>query len=156
MAPSISTPEGFAHIDGRSGERAKRLLEVADELGVSRDLVRTTSFGYVVPTEVAQAYGDAPTAPLVPESSSELDSTETTKTEADGESSTEGETNEAGESEKSEETESEEKQPEPPRAGAGSSTQAWADWATANHGYDQAEELSRDELIAKYGASTTE
>lgn len=192
----MNIPEGYAHIEGRSGKRAKRLLELAIELGYQppEDYVRTTSFGYTLPVEVAQAYdedgitvglpvtepvtvvatpadgetgepavvtnadGSSPEldengVPIMRKSQEELDAEAAAAAAGAGETGTE--TTEADAAGADAKTEGE-PQPEPPRAGAGSSTKAWSDWAAAVHGYDPAESLTRDELIAKYGAKATE
>ena len=45
-----------ATITGRSGERARMLLDIAEELGLSKTVVKATTGGYEVPSEVADAY----------------------------------------------------------------------------------------------------
>lgn len=54
MATSI--PEGQALIEGRSSKTARALLEAAQKADVDVTLVRTTSTGYLVPVQVAEAY----------------------------------------------------------------------------------------------------
>lgn len=167
MAPTNTPSEGTAYIDGRGIERARELLKIAEDLGLGADAIRTTSFGYTVPVAVAQAYGavdedHSVTSHEDDAASSQLDGTPVTNETGDdataGEvpSSTpaDGEQTE-GESAGADATEGE-KQPEPPRAGAGSSTQAWSDWAAATHNYNPEEGLTRDKLITRYGASSTE
>lgn len=45
-----------ATITGRSGERARMLLDIAEEKGLSKTVVKATTGGYEVPIEVADAY----------------------------------------------------------------------------------------------------
>ena len=44
-------------IEGRSAEKATLLLAAVEELGLDASVVRTTSGGYVVPEDVADAAG---------------------------------------------------------------------------------------------------
>lgn len=51
-----SLQDGQTFINGRDPETARRLLAAAEELGHDPSLVvLTTSFGYIVPDEVADA-----------------------------------------------------------------------------------------------------
>ena len=179
MTPTQAVPEGRAYIEGRSGARAKRLLELAEELGFTPAVehIRTTSFGYMVPSEVAQALDGAPTEPLIqtqtedaaalsvhgadariPDGTEQVDeqgdgeqeSTETDSELVDGEpQKTEGE---AG----GDDATSKEELPPPPRAGAGSSAKAWTEWAVAAHNYDPAEGLTRDQIMDRFAPKATE
>jgi hypothetical protein len=45
---------GETFIYGRSKDRARRLLEACERVGVDRKLVRSTDDGYVVPNVVAE------------------------------------------------------------------------------------------------------
>lgn len=51
---------GATFVGGRSKENARALLRAADRAGVGRERVKTVSDGYLVPNEVADALGDAP------------------------------------------------------------------------------------------------
>lgn len=52
---NIYIPEGYVHIDGRSQATAQELLKLAEEAGHKYD-VATTSNGYIVRKDVAEAF----------------------------------------------------------------------------------------------------
>lgn len=55
----IHIPEGYVHVDGRSQVTAQELLKLAEEAGHKYD-VATTSNGYIVLKDVADAFGASP------------------------------------------------------------------------------------------------
>lgn len=55
----IHIPEGYVHVDGRSQVTAQELLKLAEEAGHKHD-VATTSNGYIVLKDVAEAFGASP------------------------------------------------------------------------------------------------
>lgn len=52
----MNLPEGYGFVAGRSHERARALLDAADEAGVPQYQVRTTVDGYYAPEAVLDAY----------------------------------------------------------------------------------------------------
>lgn len=48
--------DGNAFVAGRDVERVRRLLALADELGIDQRLVQTRPGGYEVPAEIADAF----------------------------------------------------------------------------------------------------
>lgn len=52
---TIQINDGSTFIKGRSSEVAAELLAKAAELGIDQNLVRTTSHGYIVPSELVEA-----------------------------------------------------------------------------------------------------
>lgn len=147
----MSLPDGYGFVFSNGPETARRLLAAADSVDVPQETVRSVQDGYEVPKEVLDAYNDtedrefpAPTEgvfsleapqtshePFVPDTSHEAaeitedsDEAEEIKDEGDG----------------AEEAK--------PAGNAGKD--AWADWAAEYKGYDKSEDLSRDELKAKY------
>lgn len=55
----IHIPEGYVHVDGRSQVTAQELLKLAEEAGHKYD-VATTSNGYIVLKDVADAFSASP------------------------------------------------------------------------------------------------
>lgn len=55
----IHIPEGYVHVDGRSQGTAQELLKLAEEAGHKYD-VATTSNGYIVLKDVADAFSASP------------------------------------------------------------------------------------------------
>ena len=47
---NIQINDGDSFVNGRSREKAQELLDRAEEMGISANLVRTTSNGYIVPS----------------------------------------------------------------------------------------------------------
>ena len=70
-----------ATITGRSGERARALLDIAEELGLSKTVVKATTGGYEVPSEVADAYEEK-TSPK-PKAAAKKTTTKKAETSAD-------------------------------------------------------------------------
>ena len=56
---NIHIPEGYVHIDGRSQVTAQELLKLSEEAGHKHD-VATTSNGYIVRKDVAEAFSSSP------------------------------------------------------------------------------------------------
>lgn len=48
--------DGNAFVAGRDVQRVRRLLAIADELGIDPTLIRTQSGGYEVPSKIADAF----------------------------------------------------------------------------------------------------
>lgn len=56
MAPAqLAVADGHTYVEGRSPATARALLEAAAEAGLE-NAVKTTSFGYIVPDAVHEAY----------------------------------------------------------------------------------------------------
>lgn len=120
----------------RSKENARRLLALADELGVDQTLIRTTAGGYLIPDEieaalVAEAVEAQEAAETAPETEEITEVTEVTE-EA---SSTPEDVHEA------------EPAPAPERPAGNASREAWATYA-ASTGVTFPEEATRGEIIA--------
>lgn len=49
-------PDGQVFVAGRVRENVVRLLEIASELGIDQNVVKTTAGGYVVPAAVADVF----------------------------------------------------------------------------------------------------
>lgn len=56
---NIHIPEGYVHIDGRSQVTAQALLKLAEEAGHKYDVATTTN-GYIVRKDVAEAFSSSP------------------------------------------------------------------------------------------------
>lgn len=57
MAPAtLNIADGHSYVKGRGQETAAALLEAAERVGM-KGAVTTTSFGYIVPDAVFEAYG---------------------------------------------------------------------------------------------------
>lgn len=89
MTTTPFVPEGHVYVDGRSEDRARELLGLAEKAG-QRSAVYTTSFGYIVPAAVlADAKDEAenqavefdPSAATVEEVQDYLDGADTTERE---------------------------------------------------------------------------
>lgn len=57
MSYKIHLNEGESYVEGRSAETAKTLLESAEAAGLGTSAVKTTSFGYIVPTAILEGSG---------------------------------------------------------------------------------------------------
>lgn len=56
MAPAqLAVADGHTYVEGRNPDTARALLEAAAEAGLE-NAVKTTSFGYIVPDAVHEAY----------------------------------------------------------------------------------------------------
>lgn len=129
--------DGYGIIAGRSAKNARAALDAADAAGVDQREVQAVDGGYEVPLAVLDAYEKA--MGKEGKQDPEYASPEVVKAEQDTTGDDTSDTNEPSQPE------------EPPRAGAGSGVDAWAEWAQEVHGYDPAEGLSRKELIERYG-----
>jgi hypothetical protein len=56
-----------AYIEGRSAQKAKELLEKAESAGIDSNQIKTTSFGYIVPKELAEGEDRVLTAEKIEE-----------------------------------------------------------------------------------------
>lgn len=50
----LALKEGEAFVEGRNADTAKRLIKAAEDAGLETSVVRTTSFGYIVPAELGE------------------------------------------------------------------------------------------------------
>ena len=57
MSYKLHLNEGESYVEGRSPETAQALMESAEAAGLSTSAVKTTSFGYIVPTEILKGSG---------------------------------------------------------------------------------------------------
>ena len=57
MSYKLHLNEGESYVEGRSTETAKTLLESAEAAGLGTSAVKTTSFGYIVPTAILEGSG---------------------------------------------------------------------------------------------------
>jgi len=128
--------EGYGVIAGRSAKNARAALDAADAAGVDQLLVTAVDGGYEVPIAVLDAYEKAQG---IQPGDSPRNAPEKVKAKEDTTGDDTSDTSEP------------ESPPAPPKAGAGSGVDAWAKWAQEVHGYDPEEDLSRNELIERYG-----
>lgn len=151
-------PAGMAFLAGRSRENARAALAAAEAAGFEPSSVRTQQGGYLLPEkalEFLELEGDDSVEVVTDDSDGEEADGETTETgEAATETTSETETTTEVVTEVPEVVEVPEivEVPQPPKSGSGSGEEAWIAWAKDAKGYDPAEGLSRNEIIARYGA----
>lgn len=119
-------PEGEAFVEPISGETARGLLAAAEELGLGPEAVRTQQGGFLAPAEVVEKWQEGDTG------DAEITTRQDVETAAAEENAEAGKANEA------------------PAASA--SKADWVAYAEAN-GYDASEDLTKAQLIERYGAT---
>lgn len=118
-------PAGHGFIAGRGRPIARKVFEAVAAVEGDEYSVKTTDGGYTAPLDVVAKY-------------EELNGLESSTSTDAGPGTTEGEG-----------TPAEPTGAEEPKRSA--STEAWATWAKDHKGYDPAEDLSRAELIERFG-----
>lgn len=130
----------------RSKENARRLLALADEIGIDQRLIRTTAGGYLIPDEIEAALvAEAIASQEVEESEIVADLKEAVAAVNAG---TEAFRQEQAEGEPEDVVEDADEVPEPQARPAGNASRdAWATYA-ASAGVTFPEEATRGEIIA--------
>lgn len=138
---------------GRGPKQAKAALDAVEAAGLDKRLVKTHREGYLIPAEAAEHYeGELQAAAEPVEDGAEGETGSVTLPDGT-ETSTLGQSGDDGTNPDGtvgpDHTPADEKPEEPAKS---ASTEVWAQWAKAAHGYDPAEELTRAQLIEKYAA----
>lgn len=147
-------------ISGRSRERAKQLIQLAEDAGLEATVIHTDSIrgGYLVPQEVADAYAGDISATDEDTAGQDRDNTPSDgdNTPSDGDNQTPSSDAAAQDSDgqgvPAGDAGDQGSDAEDPMPAGNASQSVWADWAKRNKGYDESEGLTRDQLKQRFGA----
>lgn len=173
----MKMPKGFGFIAGRGQDRARQVLEATEAADLDPQSILTRGGGYLAPLAVVEAVAaadDEGARTEAPENETEVGEQNVTgeKVEGDGAGEdpaivevngqqvgdgseivelTDGEKPAEGEAGQDDATKLAEEAEEQKPAG-NASTEAWSEWAAKYKGYDEAEKLSRADIIQRYDA----
>lgn len=123
----MTMPDGYGAVINPPGtRRTEEVLAAAAKAGFKGSDIIVTYDGYYVPLAVLDEIENARGSDEPDDTEAEVEETEAEQTQ----------------------TAADEEEPAPPKNG---STKAWSEWAAKNRGYDPEENLTRDELIERYG-----